>query len=70
LPWIVSSIGRRHSNKRSVGNSSEDGAFDGLGGRPAIHLLQSATHPSQMKTAAGPATSFLTWCCDLKQKEQ
>lgn len=70
LPWIASSIGRKRSSNRSVGNSSDDGAFDGFGGGPAIHLLQSATHSSQMKIPAGPETSFLTSCCDLKQKEQ
>ena len=31
---------------------------------------QRATHSSQMKMPAGPAISFFTSCCDLKQKEQ
>src|SRR5262249_24651630 len=67
LPWMVSSNGWRRSSKRSVGNSWDRTVFDGPRGGRAMISLHSSTHSSQIYTAAGPAMSLLTSCCDLKQ---
>src|SRR5207237_10728191 len=69
LPFSNSSIGSSLSSKRSVGSSSGEGR-DIFGGRPSIISLHNSTHSSEMKILAGPEISFLTLCCDLKQKEQ